>query len=97
MAFGSREIEVIGKETGSTTVTLWLGTEQQATILSMLVTVVKDEAVDNQRRPEYAELADMINELFPNSRLVVFAGGTHVLVLERADEVIHHVERHLAG
>jgi pimeloyl-ACP methyl ester carboxylesterase len=36
-------------------------------------------------------------ELFPNSRLVVFAGGTHDLVLERADEVVHHVERHLAG
>ena len=35
--------------------------------------------------------------LFPSSRLVVFAGGTHDLVLERADEVIPHVERHLAG
>ena len=38
-----------------------------------------------------------LGELFPNSRLVVFAGGTHDLVLERADEVVHHVERHLAG
>lgn len=36
-------------------------------------------------------------ELFPKSRLVVFAGGTHDLVLERAGEVVHHVERHLAG
>jgi pimeloyl-ACP methyl ester carboxylesterase len=36
-------------------------------------------------------------ELFPSSRLVVFAGGTHDLVLERADEVVYHVERHLAG
>ena len=36
-------------------------------------------------------------ELFPASRLVVVAGGTHDLVLERADEVIPHIERHLAG
>jgi len=36
-------------------------------------------------------------ELFPNSKLVVLAGGTHDLVLERADEVIPHIERHLAG
>jgi len=34
-------------------------------------------------------------ELFPDSRLVVFAGGTHDLVQERADEVVIHVERHL--
>jgi pimeloyl-ACP methyl ester carboxylesterase len=38
-----------------------------------------------------------LGELFPNSRLVVFAGGTHDLVLERADEVVTHIERHLAG
>jgi pimeloyl-ACP methyl ester carboxylesterase len=35
-------------------------------------------------------------ELFPDGRLVVFAGGTHDLVLERADEVVIHIERHLA-
>lgn len=34
-------------------------------------------------------------ELFPDSRLVVFAGGTHDLVQERADEVVIHIERHL--
>jgi pimeloyl-ACP methyl ester carboxylesterase len=38
-----------------------------------------------------------LGELFPNSRLVVFAGGTHDLVLERADEVVTHIERYLAG
>lgn len=36
-------------------------------------------------------------ELFPDSRLVVFPGGTHDLVLERADEVVLHIERHLAA
>jgi pilus assembly protein CpaC len=84
VAFGSREIEIIGKETGSTTVTLWLGTEQQAVLMSMLVTVVKDEAVDNQRRLEYAELADMINELFPNSRVQLFPIANKLIVRGQA-------------
>ncbi|MGH7302685.1 MAG: alpha/beta fold hydrolase [Candidatus Rokuibacteriota bacterium] len=35
-------------------------------------------------------------ELFPRAELVVFAGGTHNLVLERADEVVPYIERHLA-
>ncbi len=35
-------------------------------------------------------------ELFPSAELVVFAGGTHNLVLERAEEVVPYVERHLA-
>ena len=69
VAFGSREIEIIGKETGSTTVTLWLGNDQNSQLLSMLVTVVKDDAIDQQRRLEYYELESMINEMFPNSRI----------------------------
>uniref|UniRef100_A0A7C4QQ77 Uncharacterized protein n=1 Tax=Schlesneria paludicola TaxID=360056 RepID=A0A7C4QQ77_9PLAN len=84
VAFGSREIEIIGKETGSTTVTLWMGAEQQATVLSMLVSVVKDDAVDNQRRMEYSELADMINELFPNSRVQLFPIADKLIVRGQA-------------
>ncbi len=34
-------------------------------------------------------------ELLPRAELVVFAGGTHDLVLERADEVAPHIERYL--
>lgn len=69
VAFGTREIEMIGKETGSTSVTLWIGDEQNSRTLSLLVTVKKDDAVDDQRRLEYGELERMINELFPNSRI----------------------------
>jgi poly(3-hydroxyoctanoate) depolymerase len=36
-------------------------------------------------------------ELFPRAELVVVAGGTHDLVLERADEVAPHIDRHLAA
>jgi poly(3-hydroxyoctanoate) depolymerase len=35
-------------------------------------------------------------ELFPSAELVVFEGGTHDLVHERADEVAAHIDRHLA-
>jgi pimeloyl-ACP methyl ester carboxylesterase len=34
--------------------------------------------------------------LFPNAELVVLPGGTHDLVAERVDELLPHVERHLA-
>jgi poly(3-hydroxyoctanoate) depolymerase len=35
-------------------------------------------------------------QLFPAAELVVIAGGTHDLVLESADEVAPHIDRHLA-
>jgi pimeloyl-ACP methyl ester carboxylesterase len=35
-------------------------------------------------------------ELFPSAELVIFEGGTHDLVLERAGEVAAHIERYLA-
>ena len=35
-------------------------------------------------------------QLFPDAQLVVLAGGTHDLVLERAEEVAPHIDRHLA-
>ena len=36
-------------------------------------------------------------QLLPNAELVVFKGGTHDLVQDRADEVATHIDRHLAG
>jgi pimeloyl-ACP methyl ester carboxylesterase len=35
-------------------------------------------------------------ELFPRAELVVIEGGTHDLVLERAEDVASHIDRHLA-
>ena len=84
VAFGSREIEIIGKETGSTTVTLWLGNAQQSTTLSLLVSVAKDDAVDDRRRMEYGELQTMINELFPNSKVQLFPVADKLIVRGQA-------------
>jgi pilus assembly protein CpaC len=84
VAFGSREMELIGKQTGSTTVTLWLGDEQNAELLSMLVSVVKDDAVDDMRRLEYGELEQMINEMFPDSRIQLFPVADKLIVRGQA-------------
>lgn len=84
VAFGSREIEVIGRSNGSTTVTLWLGTQQQATTLSMLVTVSKDDAVEDRRRFEYGELQVMLNELFPNSKIQLIPIADKLIVRGQA-------------
>jgi len=92
VAFGSREIELIGKETGSTTVTLWLGEEGNARLLSMLVTVKKDDAVDKQRRLEYRELEAMINEMFPNSRVHLFPIADKLIIRGQARDESESVE-----
>ncbi len=84
VAFGSREIEIIGKQTGSTTVTLWLGNAQESTTLSLLVSVSKDDAVDDRRRFEYGELQTMINELFPNSKVQLFPVADKLIVRGQA-------------
>lgn len=47
VGFGSREVEIIGKEVGSTTVTFWVGKEENAQLLSVLVTVVRDDAMED--------------------------------------------------
>ena len=82
--FGSREIEFIGKETGSTTVTVWTGTEADPKLLTVLITVTKDDAVDQQRRLEYGELQTMINELFPNSRVQLIPVANKVIIRGQA-------------
>lgn len=84
VAFGTREVEIIGKETGSTTVTLWVGDQAAPRLLSLLVTVVKDDAVDQQRRLEYAELESMLNELFPNSRVQLIPIADKLIVRGQA-------------
>ncbi|MDA0281718.1 MAG: pilus assembly protein N-terminal domain-containing protein [Planctomycetota bacterium] len=84
VAFGTREIEIIGKETGSTTVTFWLGDEDNPRHLSMVVNVQKDDGVDDRRRLEYGELQLMINEMFPNSRIQLIPIADKLIVRGQA-------------
>lgn len=99
VAFGSREIEFIGKKTGTTTVTLWLGTENDSELLSMLVTVVKDEVVDDNDRIEFSELAAKVNELFPNSRIQLIPIADKVILRGQAatDEEASQIVLMVAG
>lgn len=68
--FGPTEFELIGGQTGTTTLTFWIDCdEEDCEILRYLVKVSPDEAVEERREIEYAVLERKINELFPNSRV----------------------------
>ncbi|MEX0727086.1 MAG: pilus assembly protein N-terminal domain-containing protein [Planctomycetaceae bacterium] len=80
VAFGSREVEVIGKETGTTSMTLWLGTPEQARLINLTVNVTKDNSVEDRRRLEYGELQKMINAMFPDSKIQLIPIADKVIV-----------------
>lgn len=86
VAFGTREIQLIGKEPGSTTVTFWHsgGNGKPEKILSMLVTVTKDAETEDRRKLEYGELQKMINEMFPNSRVQLIPIADKVIIRGQA-------------
>lgn len=86
VAFGSKEVEIIGKETGSTTLTMWTGSEENAQLLSVLVNVEKDDGVDIRRRMEYGELQQMINEMFPDSRVQLIPVADKLIVRGQAKD-----------
>lgn len=84
VGFGSREVEIIGKEAGSTTVTFWVGKEDNAQLLSVLVTVVRDDAIEDQGRKDFADLNSLVNEMFPNSRIQLIPIADKVIVRGQA-------------
>ena len=87
VAFDTREIELIGKETGTTTMTIWLGEGDQSQLLSILVKVSADKTVDQRRRVEYGELQDMLNEMFPGSKIRLFPVADKVIIKGQARDV----------
>lgn len=84
VGFGSREVELIGKEIGSTTVTFWIGSEDNAHLLSVLVTVVRDDAVEDQGRKDFADLNALVNEMFPDSRIQLIPISDKVIIRGQA-------------
>ncbi len=84
VAFGSQEVEVIGKETGTTTMTLWLGEEANPQILSVQVKVEGDNSIEDLRRMEYSEFQKMINEFFPNSKIQLIPFADKLIVRGQA-------------
>jgi len=84
VAFGAQEVEVIGKETGTTTMTLWLGEEANPQILSVQVKVEGDNSIEDLRRLEYGEFQKMINEFFPNSKIQLIPFADKLIVRGQA-------------
>ena len=87
VAYGTREVEVIGKQTGSTSLTLWLGNEEQTRVLSVLITVQHDTSVDDRRRLEYGELQTMVNEMFPDSKVQLIPIADKLIVRGEARDI----------
>jgi len=70
--FSPTEFELIGGQTGETTLTLWFQGDQS---LRYVVRVARDEATEERTAAEYGKLQNRINEMFPNSmvQLIPFA------------------------
>ncbi len=84
VGFGTKEAEIIGKDIGTTTMTLWLGNEDKAQLLSVLVRVTRDDAIEDQGRKDFADLSSLVNEMFPNSRVLLIPVADKVLVRGQA-------------
>lgn len=84
VAFDTREIELIGKQVGSTTMTLWLRDETQTKLMSLLVKVDADKTGLERRRLEFGELQDELNEMFPGSKIRLFPVADKILVKGQA-------------
>ncbi|MEQ8789793.1 MAG: pilus assembly protein N-terminal domain-containing protein [Pirellulaceae bacterium] len=68
--FSPTEFEIIGRESGETTLTLWFADADGGTsTLRYLVEVMPDESEQIRADLEYSNLQDRLNELFPNSQI----------------------------
>jgi pilus assembly protein CpaC len=84
--FSPTEFELIGGDTGETTLTLWFG-DQPATenrVLRYLVRVSQDTTTDDLAEVEYGKLQDKINELFPNSMIQLIPVADKLIVRGQA-------------
>lgn len=83
--FNATELEIIGKQVGETTITLWFEIPGRGTqVLRYFVQV--DNARQEQRRREarYRELQSRMNELFPNSQVFLIPIEDKVIVKGQA-------------
>ncbi len=80
--YETRELELIGKSVGSTTITLWLSTPEGEEILTFAAKV--EDRVQIERRYQYGVLEDQINELFPDSRISLFPISNKLIVKGQA-------------
>jgi pilus assembly protein CpaC len=80
--YSPREFSIIGLGRGSTTLTLWFENESEPLIY--LVTVIRDPALDRQRRIDYGKLEKKLQVLFPNSRVYLIPMSWKIIVRGQA-------------
>ena len=79
--FDPQEIEVIGKQLGETTMTLWFPMPDGSTrVLRYLVRIEANAEGGLEQNMGVAELQDKINELFPNSQILLIPLRDKVIV-----------------
>jgi pilus assembly protein CpaC len=72
-AFGSNELEIIGKQVGEATLTFWFEEPGKGvTVLRYFVQVIRSQQEHRRREARYREIQSRINELFPNSQVFLF-------------------------
>ena len=70
--FDPQEIEIIGKQYGETTLTMWFPMPDGSTrVLRYLVRIEPTEGGSEQQRLGLEEIQDQINEMFPNSQILL--------------------------
>lgn len=101
--FGTFEMELIAKNIGSTTVTIWLGNEQQPEILSFAVGVDAASSVENRKQVYFKKLERQISMLFPNSTVRLYPIADKLIVkgqardAEEANQILSLLRRGQSG
>ena len=68
--YGPREFELIGQQSGETTLSLWFqDAAGTVSVLRYLVVVVPDRGPEDRVEQEFGKLQRRINELFPDSQI----------------------------
>ena len=81
--YSPQEVSIIGKSQGATHVTFWFEDREQEPV-TFLVNVVPDPEVQERREEEYQILQDVINELFPDSKVKLTPIANKLLVTGEA-------------
>ncbi len=70
--FESSELEIVGKQVGEATLTFWYDVPGKGTqVLRYFVQVINSRQEERMRAARYKETQSRLNELFPNSQLIL--------------------------
>ncbi len=83
--FDSMEVEVIGKQIGETTMSIWFPQENgNPQVLRYLVQVVGNVAEERRAKVSMSDLQDRVNELFPNSQVTLIPIRNRIVIRGQA-------------